>query len=74
VELDLSGSNFQKQFKRADRHSAIACLILGDQEVDQGTVNLKWMASQEQSVMEQAQLLAAPEKLQQQLVEASANK
>ncbi|MFP4338610.1 MAG: histidine--tRNA ligase [Halothece sp.] len=71
VELDLSNSNFQKQFKRADRHGAIACLTLGDQEVDHGTVNLKWMASQEQSVIEQSQLLADCEKLHQQVVEAS---
>jgi histidyl-tRNA synthetase len=70
VELDLSGSRFQKQFKRADRSGAIACLILGDSEVDQGTVNLKWMATQEQSVVEQRQLLANCEQLRQQILQA----
>ncbi len=48
VELDLSGSAFGKQFKRADRSGATACVILGDAEVSNQTVQLKWMESQEQ--------------------------
>ncbi|PSO48853.1 MAG: histidine--tRNA ligase [Cyanobacteria bacterium SW_9_44_58] len=71
VELDLSGSRFQKQFKRADRSGAVACLILGDAEADQGTVNLKWMATQEQSVLKQNQLLANSEELRQQIWQAA---
>lgn len=70
VELDLSGSRFQKQFKRADRSGAIACLILGDAEADQGTINVKWMATQEQSVLKQNQLLANREELRQQIWQA----
>jgi len=69
VELDLSGSQIKKQFKRADRNGAIACLILGDAEVEQGTVNLKWMATQEQTVMEQQELLANNEQLRQQILQ-----
>jgi len=69
VELDLSGSQIKKQFKRADRNGAIACLILGDSEVEQGTVNLKWMATQEQTVMEQQELLANNEQLRQQILQ-----
>jgi histidyl-tRNA synthetase len=57
VELDLSGSAFGKQFKRADRSKAVACLIIGDREADEGTVQLKWMASQEQQAISQADLL-----------------
>jgi len=71
IELDLSGSRFQKQLKRADRSGAIARLILGDAEVDQGTVNVKWMATQQQSVVEQTQLLANREQLRQQLWQAA---
>jgi histidyl-tRNA synthetase len=71
VELDLSGSRFQKQFKRADRSGAVACLILGDAEADQGTVNVKWMATQEQSVFKQNQLLANSEELRQQIWQAA---
>lgn len=71
VELDLSGSQLKKQFKRADRNGAIACLIIGDAEVDQGTVNLKWMATQEQVVWQQSELLANQEQLRQQILQAT---
>ena len=56
AELDLSGSAFGKQFKRADRSAAAACLILGDAEAENGTVQLKWLASGEQSELLQADL------------------
>ncbi len=56
AELDLSGSAFGKQFKRADRSAAAACLILGDAEADKGTVQLKWLASGEQTELIQAEL------------------
>ncbi|HEY9604886.1 MAG TPA: histidine--tRNA ligase [Allocoleopsis sp.] len=56
VELDLSGSAFKKQFARADRSGAVACLILGDEEAQNQTVKLKWMASKEQSAIAQADL------------------
>ncbi|NEO62934.1 MAG: histidine--tRNA ligase, partial [Moorea sp. SIO4G2] len=57
VELDLSGSAFGKQFKRADRSGAVACLVIGDAEAQSNTVNLKWLASGEQETMTQADLL-----------------
>ncbi len=57
VELDLSGSAFKKQFARADRSGAVACLILGDEEAQTETVQLKWMASKEQSAITIADLL-----------------
>ena len=56
AELDLSGSAFGKQFKRADRSSAQACLILGDVEAEKGTVQLKWLAPGEQAELIQAEL------------------
>ena len=58
VDMDLSGSAFGKQFKRADRSGAVACLILGDDEAAQGTVQLKWLASGDQSAQAQSDLLA----------------
>lgn len=58
VELDLSGSAFGKQFKRADRSGAVACLVLGDDEAAQGTVQVKWLQSGDQSSCPQANLLA----------------
>lgn len=67
VELDLSGSGFKKQFARADRSGAIACLIIGDEEAASQTVKLKWMVSKEQQAIAQADLLAMTEELHQQI-------
>jgi histidyl-tRNA synthetase len=67
VDLDLSGSAFGKQFKRADRSGAAACLILGDDEAAQGTVQIKWLKSGEQTSLTQADLLADIDALRQKL-------
>jgi histidyl-tRNA synthetase len=67
VELDLSASAFGKQFKRADRSGAAACLILGDDEAANGTVQLKWLATGEQTALAQADLLAQAAELRQQI-------
>ena len=56
VEMDLSGSAFGKQFKRADRSGAVLCVILGETEAAQGTVQLKWLTSGEQLEITQASL------------------
>ena len=67
VELDLSGSAFGKQFKRADRSGAVACLVLGDAEAESKTVNLKWLKSGEQQAIAQAELWERTEQLRQQI-------
>jgi histidyl-tRNA synthetase len=67
VDLDLSSSAFGKQFKRADRSGAAACLILGDDEAAQGTVQIKWLKSGEQTSLTQADLLADGDALRQRL-------
>lgn len=67
LELDLSGSAFGKQFKRADRSGAIACLVLGDAEAENQTVNLKWLKSGEQQSVAQADLLNKVEELRHEL-------
>jgi len=67
VELDLSGSAFKKQFTRADRSGAVGCLILGDEEAQNQTVKLKWMASKEQFAIAQADLLEKTEDLRRQI-------
>lgn len=62
VEMDLSGSAFGKQFKRADRSGAVICLILGETEAEQGTVQLKWLHTGEQHEFTQTAVLeAAPD-------------
>ncbi|ERN42710.1 histidyl-tRNA synthetase [Rubidibacter lacunae KORDI 51-2] len=63
VELDLSGSGFAKQFKRADRSGAIGCLVLGEEEAATDTLKLKWLPVQEQTTLPQAQLLATTAEL-----------
>lgn len=67
VELDLSGSAFNKQFKRADRSGAKACLVLGDAEAENQTVNLKWLKSGEQIAIAQSDLLEKSDQLRNQL-------
>src|SRR5919199_858270 len=67
VELDLSGSAFKKQFARADRSGAVACLILGDEEAQTQRVKLKWMASKEQSAIAIADLLEKTDELRAQI-------
>jgi histidyl-tRNA synthetase len=67
VELDLSGSAFKKQFARADRSGAVACLILGEEEAQSQTVQLKWMATKEQNAMAIADLLEKTDELRHQV-------
>jgi histidyl-tRNA synthetase len=58
VELDLSGSAFGKQFKRADRSGAAVCLILGDEEAANGTVQVKWLKTGQQEAIGQTDLFS----------------
>jgi len=67
VEIDLSASAFGKQFKRADRSGAVACLVLGDAEAENETVQLKLLASGEQSAIAQSELLAMTNELHQKI-------
>ncbi|NJM56674.1 MAG: histidine--tRNA ligase [Synechococcales cyanobacterium RU_4_20] len=72
VELDLSGSAFGKQFKRAARSGAAACLVLGDAEAEAQTVQLKWLTSGEQFSLSQVELLEDVEGLRSRLALAAA--
>ena len=63
VEMDLSGSAFGKQFKRADRSGAALCVIVGEAEAEQGIMQLKWLGSGEQVALSQASLGAATAEL-----------
>ncbi|EAZ94366.1 histidine--tRNA ligase [Crocosphaera chwakensis] len=67
VELDMSGSAFGKQFKRADRSGAIACIVLGEEEAENKTMQLKWLQSKEQQAMTQAELFTKVGELKEQL-------
>lgn len=67
VELDLSGSAFTKQFKRGARSGAAACLVLGDEEATNKTVQLKWLNTGEQSALAQTDLLEKIEEIRRQI-------
>ena len=70
VEVDLSGSAFGKQFKRADRSGAVVGLILGNAEAEAQKVQLKWLASGEQSELAQADLLTRTDDIKAQIAQA----
>ncbi len=72
VEVDLSASAFGKQFKRADRSGAAACLILGDAEAEAEMVNVKWLASGQQVAIAQSDLPSIVDDLRQRLAAAKA--
>ncbi|BAQ61379.1 histidyl-tRNA synthetase [Geminocystis sp. NIES-3708] len=57
VELDLTGSNFAKQFKRGDRSGAKICLVLGDSEVEQKVIQVKDLKTSEQKTVSQKELI-----------------
>ncbi|VXD20735.1 histidine--tRNA ligase [Planktothrix paucivesiculata] len=67
VELDLSGSAFAKQFKRADRSGAVACLVLGDAEAEQQTLKLKWLKTGEETTLNQGDLFDKIDQFRQQI-------
>ncbi|UZQ55782.1 histidine--tRNA ligase [Trichothermofontia sichuanensis B231] len=70
IEMDLSGSAFGKQLKRADRSGAVACLILGDAEAQTQTVQLKWLLSGEQQTLRQDDLPSKVHELRQHVTTA----
>jgi histidyl-tRNA synthetase len=53
AELDLSGSKLDKQLDRAIKAGAAACLILGEAEAANRMVQLKWLATREQTELAQ---------------------
>lgn len=51
IEIDVSSSNFGKQIKQANKKRAIACIIIGNNEIEKGTITIKWLFSQKQEDM-----------------------
>ncbi|MCK3655586.1 histidine--tRNA ligase [Pasteurellaceae bacterium Macca] len=57
--LHTSGGNFKKQFKRADKSGAKLALVLGENEVAEGTVVIKDLFGEsEQITVQQCELIA----------------
>ncbi len=57
VELDLSGSAFGKQLKRADRSGARWALLIGEDEAQHGQVIVKNLQEQTEQLLAAAELL-----------------
>jgi histidyl-tRNA synthetase len=58
LQVNCGGGSFKSQFKKADKSGATLALILGDQEVGRGEINVKWLRdeSREQQCMLQQQV------------------
>lgn len=42
-ELDLNSNNFQKQLKKANKLGVVMCILLGDTEISNQNISIKWM-------------------------------
>ncbi|MHC1722195.1 MAG: His/Gly/Thr/Pro-type tRNA ligase C-terminal domain-containing protein [Aminipila sp.] len=51
VEMDLLARNFKGQFKYADRIHAKYTVVIGDNELNEGKLTIKTMATSEQRVV-----------------------
>ena len=59
LQLHCGGGSFKSQFKKADKSGAGMALIIGDNEVKEGVVNVKWLRSDiEQKTIKSDQLTA----------------
>ncbi|MEE8057326.1 MAG: histidine--tRNA ligase [Pseudomonadales bacterium] len=43
LQLHCGGGSFKSQFKKADKSAAAIALVMGDNEAEQGVVNVKWL-------------------------------
>lgn len=41
--IDLSNQSLQKQIKKANQYNILSCLILGDREIEENTITIKWL-------------------------------
>jgi histidyl-tRNA synthetase len=57
TDLDVSGRGMKGQLKLADREKARWCVVVGDDELAKGVVQLKDLAAHTQQTVEQAKLL-----------------
>lgn len=49
--LDLSNNSIQKQVKKANQLKATACLILGDREITDKIITVKWLFEKSQEIV-----------------------
>ncbi len=58
IQANLAGGSFKSQFKRADRSGARLAIILGEEELAQGEVSIKFLRSDEKQQSVSLQKLA----------------
>lgn len=60
LQLNCGGGSFKSQFKKADKSAAAIALVLGDDEAERGTINVKWLRNEakEQQTIDWLQLPA----------------
>lgn len=51
VRMNCGAGNFKKQFKRADKSGAKIALVIGEQEVQDGTVGVKYLREQKEQLV-----------------------
>ena len=62
VMVHTGGGNFKKQLKRADKSDALVAIIIGEDELEQGVVTIKYLRERKEQVtleLEQAKTLLA---------------
>jgi len=58
VVMNMDGGSFKQQFKRADKSGSDLALIIGEEEIESGTVSIKSMKSDaEQKSVDEARVL-----------------
>ena len=62
VMVHAGGGNFKKQLKRADKSDALVAVIIGEDELEQGVVTIKYLRERKEQVtlkLEEAKTLLA---------------
>ncbi len=49
--MNCGAGNFKKQFKRADKSGAKIALVIGEQEVQDGTVGVKYLREHKEQLV-----------------------
>ena len=58
VEVNMDGGSFKQQFRRADKSGAELAIIVGEQEIEQGSISLKPLKTDsEQKTVKQEELI-----------------
>ena len=58
IEVNMDGGSFKQQFRRADKSGAALAIIVGEQEIEQGSISLKPLKTDsEQKTVKQEELI-----------------